>query len=132
MLEALLRASQAFLRAEDLLERYGTSLGYSRKRTKFDDGTSSKLAVGSTRPDWTCPGQASELGKSGQMNTPPAGLSPTSRDAVAEATWQRTRLPVVLEARRSGQPHLRCQRSDDSSPGRWPEPSPAERGHPRP
>jgi len=26
--------------------------------------------VGSTCPDWTCPGQASELGKSGQMNTP--------------------------------------------------------------
>ena len=37
-----------------------------------------------------------------------AGLSPTSRDAVAEATWQEPRLPVVLDARRPGQPHLRC------------------------
>ena len=55
--------------------RHKASQGYSRERTNFGSGTSSEPVVGPTRPDRPLPGQASELGKSGQMNTPQASYA---------------------------------------------------------
>lgn len=46
------------------------------------------------------------LGRRRSAAGPGRCAPPTSRDAVAEVTWQRTRLPVVLDARRPGQPYL--------------------------
>jgi hypothetical protein len=45
-------------------------LGYSRERTYLGGGTPSALVVSLTRPGRAFRGQASELGKSGRVNTP--------------------------------------------------------------